>query len=164
MEMKFIECLDVSLRRYSFKRLERLNDSSDPVIIAAWRRNILRTNRGVAVAPVVNGISHIEEFARSIAKPIGKKIGYIKFFTPLGLQLIVTGKSILGATDGLGAYLSHTNNTDVVLQSIHVVDYDQLDWVSVRTWGQHATSRYQDAIEKGIAVFLETARMDRTES
>jgi hypothetical protein len=146
------------LKPYDFKRadeaLSSLNLSSQTAVRAIWKRKTWNTNRGVALLETGPDIDSLEAFVGRVREPIGKAIGYVPFFYPLGLQLILAGRGILSEQSALSRLLSKIDNQTVVLQSIHVIDLNDMAYVSERTWGQVVTGRYQDAIEKGIKSFL----------
>jgi hypothetical protein len=89
---------------------------------------------------------------------LGKILGYVTIFYPLGLQIVLTGNSIMNKTDNLEKFIDKFDNQRVVLQSIHVVDLASMKYVSVHTWGQSTTGRFQGAIEGGIQTFLNNTK------
>ena len=152
-EKKLIECIDEKLKPYSFERIGLSSFPQALPILAAWKRRTWNTNRAVAIIRLVNLDDDLGKFAQSIKFHVGKLIGYLTFIYPLGLQVILIG-SAKGNAEDLKKYTDKFDNQRVVMQSIHVVDLASMKSVSVRTWGQYMTGRFQDAIESGIQTFL----------
>jgi len=158
-EKKLIECLDEKLKPYSFERIgSSLSFQHSLPVVATWKRKTWNTNRAVVVVSLPELDGHPGEFAQTVKLPLGKILGYVTFFYPLGLQIVLIGNSILNKTESLEDFVDKFDNQRVVLQSIHVVDLSLMKSVSVRTWGQYVTGRLQDAIENGIQMFLNNAK------
>jgi len=153
-ENKLIECLDEKLKPYSFERIGLSSFPQTLPILAVWKRKTWNTNRAVAVISLPESNGHSGEFAQNVKKPLGKLIGYVPILYPLGLQIVLTGNSIINMKDNLEKFIDKFDNQRVVLQSIHVVDFASMENVSAHTWGQYTTGRFQNAIESGILSFL----------
>ena len=153
-ENKLMASLDENLRPYSFERTSLVSLSPGLPVTAAWTRKTWNTNRGIALVSLPEAIDQPGKYAQSIKMPLGRLLGYVLFFYPLGLQIILAGNSILEKTGELEKSLDLYDNQQVVLQSINVVDLAEWKSVAVRTWGQYETGRFQDAIENGIKAFL----------
>ncbi len=152
-ESKLIECLDEKLKPYSFERISLSPFSQTLSILTAWKRKTWNTNRAIVAISLSERNDRIGKFAQTVKIPLGRKLGYVPFFYSLGLQIVLIGDSILNKTNNLEKSLDKFDNQRVVLQSIHVVDLASMKSVSVRTWGQYETGRFQDAIENGIQTY-----------
>jgi hypothetical protein len=153
-EVRLIEALEEKLRPYSFERLGKTSFRQTLSVPAAWKRKTWNTNRAIVALSLSGQTDELGRFAQTAKMPVGRAVGYVPFFYSLGLQLILIGDSLLRKTDGLEKSLDKYDNQRVVLQSIHVVDLALRKSVSVRTWGQYETGRFQDAIESGIQTFF----------
>ncbi len=143
--------LDRALSPHAFVRMNAVPDVAVPVNVSAvWRRRTWNTNRAVVMVPFIDAGDHPGEFARNIRMEIGKAVGYKAFFYPVGLQLVMCGSGFLEKALGLEKFVDKIDNQRVVLQSIHAVDFSVGRCLSVRTYGQVVTGRFQDAIELGI--------------
>ncbi|MBI3856710.1 MAG: hypothetical protein HY293_13565 [Planctomycetes bacterium] len=151
-ESDLAQCIDHAVAPHGF---ERLMKAGPPPIrwVAAWKRKTWNSNRGIALLSLPDQAPHAGEYALDIRSRAGKSIGYIPFVCELGLQLVLTAPGILKKGDGLDRYVTKINNSTVLLQSIHLIDPESRESLSVRTWGQVLTGRFIDAIEEGIAAF-----------
>jgi hypothetical protein len=120
-EESLTQCLHEAIAAHSFKRVEIQQAESVP-IIAAWKRNTLNMNRGIALVRFSSQNVHPGEFAKAIKKPVGKIIGYIPVLHELGLQLILVGQDVLDKSTELDHFLDSKNTQTVILQSIHLID------------------------------------------
>jgi hypothetical protein len=160
IENRMIKCLDEKLKPYSFEGTNLSSSSPSLPLLAGWKRKTWNTNRAIAVISLPEFDGQPGEFAQTLKMPLGKIFGYFPFFYPLGLQIVLIGNSLLNKTDNLEKSVDKLDNQRVVLQSIHVVDLEFMKSVSVRTWGQYETGRFQDAIESGIQTFLANSKTD----
>jgi hypothetical protein len=157
-----IEHLDRSLSPFSFKRLDSgavLPGNCEGVCVRAlWKRKTWNTNRGVALLEIADASMPLSQLAAGVQLPVGEMIGYITFLYPLGLQLILAGRGFASQPEQLKPVLDKIDTQTIILQSLHAIDLNSLTSISVRTWGQVFTGRFQDAIEEAIKSFLETGR------
>ena len=173
-EAKLADALTCALRRHGFSRMATTPAPAHVTVTAAWRRRTWNTNRAVVLLPVPYDPAdrgdvpdpaqvptgealgyfplyyELGNFCQAAKLRVGKAIGYVPFFYGLGLQLVLTGQCILDRARGLERFVDRIDNQQVVLQSIHVVDLAARQSVSVRTWGQVITGRFQDAVEEAI--------------
>jgi hypothetical protein len=121
-EHDLAEYIDRNLSAHSFWRLDRVTEATltrDFGVIAAWRRKSwFRGNRAVVLVSLPGSANHPGKFAQEIKIPLGKSIGYFPVLNELGLQLVVTGHSILDKTAGLDDYVDKLSNQRVILQSL----------------------------------------------
>ncbi len=151
---KLCQCIKNSLFEYSFDQYE-VKNLFDFKHMAVLRRRTWNTNRAIVIIELSDAqqknIKNIGKFSQSIKRQLGKEIGYYFWIYPLGLQLVFYGESIIDLCTDVQSYVDKWNNQQVVLQSIHVLENNESQ--SVRTWGQFATGKYQDIIEKSIKEF-----------
>jgi hypothetical protein len=121
-------------------------------VVSAWVRKTWQTNRGVVVLRVPPG-AHPGPLSHRLKIPIGKALGYFPFFYGMGLQLVWIGSGITPLTPDLDGFVDSIDNQRSIVQSIFVVDVTNRRAESARTWGQVITGRFQDAIERGIALW-----------
>lgn len=124
---------------------------------AMWKHKTWNINRGVALVEVGGEAlgEPLPSYVTRIGARVGKQIGYFPFFYPLGLQLVLAGRGILVPEETLKKGLDLINNQTVLVQSVHVVDLEARASVSVRTWAQFVTGKFQDAIEGAIRDYLQ---------
>lgn len=125
-------------------------------VIKVWIRKTWNTNRAIAIIVMPDTEKSIKEFVKKIKKPIGRKIGYLSFFYPLGLQLVLVGENVFNIVEDIQRSVDRFDTQQVVLQSIYVLDIKRMKYVSARTRGQYVTGKFQDAIEGGIKDLLLT--------
>ena len=148
--------IDQSLAPFKFQRMPQVAPLEGQVahatLHALWKLKTLNVNRGVALVEVDAATlpEPLPNFATRVSKPVGKQLGYFPFFYPVGLQLVIVGRGILLPQEALKKGVSLIDNQTVVVQSVHVVDTAARDTVSVRTWGQVITGKFQDAIEAAL--------------
>lgn len=159
IENSLVEHLDAELRTHLFERVDEQMGAAlarDFGVVAAWVRRISgsRGNLAVVVVSLPDSGEHPGKFAQKIKIPVGKTIGYFPVFNWLGLNLIITGRSVMAQTTDLDRYLSKFNNQRAGVLSIHVVDLSAMETVSARTWGLRFTGPILDDVEKAIEEFL----------
>jgi hypothetical protein len=114
--------IDRNVSAHSFERVSKVTEAAlarDFGVIAAWKRKSwFRGNRAVVLASLPDSANHPGVFAQEIKMPVGKSIGYLPFFNELGLQLIISGYSILNQTRGLNKYVDKFSNQRVLIQSL----------------------------------------------
>jgi hypothetical protein len=96
-------------------------------VMAAWRRRTPNTNRGVVQVAFRDRDGDAAGFARAICRPLGRALGYIPFLNEIGLQLVLSGRGILGRAGEVRRAVDRTNSQTVILQSLHLVDLAALD-------------------------------------
>lgn len=96
-------------------------------VVAAWRRRTLNTNRGVVHVALRDRDGDAAGFARAIRRPLGRALGYTPFLNEIGLQLILSGRGVLGRAGEVRRAVDTANPQTIVLQSLHLVDLAPLD-------------------------------------
>ena len=148
--------IEQGLQPFNFQRMPQVAPLGGQVahatLHALWKLKTFNINRGVALVETDAATlpEPLANFATRVSGPLGKQIGYFPFFYPLGLQVVIVGRGILVSQEALKKGLDLLNNQTVLVQSIHAVDTEARDSVSVRTWAQFATGKFQDAIEAAI--------------
>ena len=150
--MDLAECIEEAVAPHGFLRFSPAVDGLP--WISAWKRKTWNTNRGIALLSAPADLASALDYARAVAKPAGKAIGYLPFLYELGLHLILVGPGLMAKAAGLKEALAKINSFTVVLQSLHAVDPAAGAALSTRAWGQFVSGPWIDAIEAGIAVFL----------
>ena len=157
-EKQLVECLDDKLKPYDFKKIS-LDPFLDPLmILAIWRLRSWNANRAVVAVSLPTLKSHPGKYAQMFKIPLGRILGYVPFFYPLRLEIILLGNPV-GAQkkkkpDALEKFIDQNEQQGVILQSINVVDLTTMKSVSARAGNQKVIGRFQDAIEVGITTFL----------
>ena len=80
---------------------------------------------GILLIPFNSNGKNPGEYVRDLKEEIGKKIGYITFLYPVGLQIIVYGEDFLIDEQELVKYVDKIDTQTVVLQSIYLIDRKQ---------------------------------------
>ena len=120
-------------------------------ILGAWVRKTWNTNRAVVHLHAPPGQGDLGPLSQKLKVPLGKRLGYTRFFYGLGLQVVWSGPELLGRAESLKQGLDGIDNQACIVQSIFVVDLTQGCFRESRTWGQVITGKFQDAVARCLA-------------
>jgi hypothetical protein len=156
-EQPIIEEIGGALSACGFNARDHAERLADLTWSALWIRKTWNTNRAVALFRLPDDARHAGELSQSIKFQVGKHAGYFPFLYGLGLQLVWLGQAVGQRAEGLSRFVDRVDNQRCIVQSIHVADLADGTSVSVRTWGQLFTGRFQDAIEAALRLALQRA-------
>jgi len=156
-EQGLVAAIEAELAPNGFVTKQTAAAFDEVEVVSAWVRKTFQTNRGVMVLRA-HPRTHPGPLSQQLKIAIGKSLGYFPFFYGMGLQLVWIGSGITPLAPPLDGFVDSIDNQRSIVQSIFVVDLASRRWESARTWGQVVTGKFQDAIERGIAIWSETTR------
>lgn len=151
-KLKNLEAIfNSNLNKLGFSQLGNINffDGAD---INIWKRKVLFGNNAVVLCHT-NNISYIEKLLDDIKFIVKKNVGYVWGFYPIGLQVVICGYDVLSHSNQLELLVDKYATTDVIMQSVFLLDLNTMKFSSVRTWGQFYSGRFQNQIEISIDEF-----------
>jgi hypothetical protein len=115
--------LDYNLKEIGYKKIERKYKNQKIKTISFWKENNFSINNAFILIEIENQstIQNIIDFLHDNKKEFGKLIGYIPFINPIGLQIIVIGKTIVNSNlkrNPVDIY----NTQTAIIQSVILVD------------------------------------------
>jgi hypothetical protein len=115
--------LTQTTKPFGYKKTERDYRNQKIRRISIWRKNKWGINNAVVLIEIENqsSIKNLIEFLHEIKGGLGKTMGYIPFINPVGLQIIVIGKTIT-ASNLTRNPVDIYNNQKVILQSVILMD------------------------------------------
>lgn len=135
-----IEALNPALVPLGFTR------AGDGPWLAAWTRKTWNTNRGVVVLSLPRDVEPAEQVALE-RRAIGRRLGYVPFLSPIGLQFILLSQGSQGDLDGA---VDVYNNQRIVVQSVFLVTPHGAR--GIRGWVHPATDPIQVAIAEALGL------------
>ncbi len=110
------------------------------------KRQTWNTNRAIAFVSVPAVPDDFGAFLKSWRSKLTWKVGFFPVFYSLGMQIIVSCPGIRSAGIDLDKHVAKIDNQWSIVQSIFLIEPDNIGVVHHRTWGQLVTGKFQDKI------------------
>jgi len=128
------------------------------------KRQTLNMNRAVAVVDVDALPDKPLSLLKQIKKEVAFRCGFFPFFYGIGTQLVLVVSAATPEKIGPEGYVDRYDNQWSIIQSVFIVRPEAGLVATARTWGQHISGKYQDAIEAILSGQKDRGQPDGTDN
>jgi hypothetical protein len=149
--------LEDALVPHGFRRVKQ--DVVGGLCRVLLKRQTLNINRAVAVIYVDALPNDLQPLLRKIKKETAFRCGFFPLFYGIGTQLVLVTSSEDSSGIDPVRFIDKYDNQWSIIQSVFIVRTGVGLVATARTWGQHISAKYQDAIESVVTQQNESVRL-----